>query len=160
MSNRTTLAQLAEMPREEVNRLPLEQIAMLLEDLATQKLQIAAIGELLDTELNRRFFHAAAQIRRAEGKDSGTVTLMTTDGWKVKADLPKKVAWDQGALRDAVKVIESWGEDPRHYVGIEIKVAEAKFNAWPPSIRNLFEPARTVSTTKPSYKLEAVKEAA
>lgn len=160
MSNRTTLAQLVEMPREKVATLPLEQIAMLLEDLAAERARLALIDGMLAHDLNRRFADKAQQLRRAENKDSGTVTLLTLDGFKVKADLPKKVDWDQASLRDAVKKIESWGEDPRHYVSIEIKVSEAKFNAWPPSIRDVFMPARTVSAGKPSYKLETIKEAA
>ena len=49
------------------------------------------------------------------------------------------------------------GEDPENYVGIEIKVAESKYTAWPPGIRDLFEPARTLKTGKPSYKLEQIK---
>ena len=60
---------------------------------------------------------------------------------------------------EAVETLRGWGEAPEDYISFEIKVAEARFNAWPPAIRKLFEPARTLKTGKPSYKLEALKAA-
>jgi hypothetical protein len=41
-------------------------------------------------------------------------------------------------------------------VGIEVKVSETKFGAWPPAVRELFEPARTIKAGKPTYKLERI----
>jgi hypothetical protein len=70
--------------------------------------------------------------------------------------LPKKVEYDQPKLRAAVETLRSWGENPEHYIGIEFKVSEAKYNAWPPAIRTLFEPARTLKTGKPTFKLERI----
>ena len=71
-------------------------------------------------------------------------------------DLPKRPEYDQHKLKEAVEALRKWGEDPDNYVGIEIKVSEAKYTAWPPGIRQLFEPARTLKTGKPVYKLEQV----
>lgn len=159
MSNRTTLAQLADMPKEEAATLPLAHIAMLLEDVAEAKAATKRAEDRLNNELNRRFGAEAQQVRRATGKDTGTVTLLVDD-IKVRADLPKKVEWDQRLLAAGVETIRSWNENPAEYVGFEIKISEAKYNAWPSVIRKLFEPARTVSTGRPSFKLESLNREA
>ena len=79
---------------------------------------------------------------------------MPDEGFEVVADLPKKAAWDQPKLAAAVATIVAWGEDPADYVTTEIRVPESRFTAWPPRIRAVFEPARTVATGRPSYTLE------
>ena len=89
-------------------------------------------------------------------KSTGTVRF-EVDGFLVVADLPKYTEYDQKKLRDAVDALHKRGENPEDYVGIEIKVPESKYTAWPPGIRQLFESARTLKTGKPSYKLEQIK---
>ena len=78
------------------------------------------------------------------------------------ADLPKRVRWDQTRLAEAVEIIRrDWNDDPAQYVRTELKVAETAYGSWPAAIRQLFEPARTVETGKPTYRIEpAGKEAA
>ena len=49
----------------------------------------------------------------------------------------------------AVATVVGWGEDPADYVTTEIRVPESRFTAWPPRIRAVFEPARTVATGNP-----------
>ena len=41
-----------------------------------------------------------------------------------------------------------------------MKVAESKYTAWPPAVRQLFEPARTLKAGKPTYKLERIVDGA
>jgi len=38
-------------------------------------------------------------------------------------------------------------------VAVEMNVPESRYAAWPPRIRALFEPARTVGTGRPTYTL-------
>ena len=159
MSNRVALAQLRELTKEQVHDLPIDQIAMLLEDVADLKAQAKAADELLTAELDRRFGERAQIVRKAQGKDTGTVTI-AMDGANIRADLPKRVTWNQAELSKAVETVRSWGEDPREYVGIEVKVSEAKYNAWPASIRKVFEPARMVGVGKATYGVELKQEAA
>jgi hypothetical protein len=109
----------------------------------------------LHGEHDRRLSAQAAALRQQGGKTTGTVRF-EVEGHTVIADLPKKVEYDQAKLKDAVEALRRWGENPEDYIGIEVKVAEAKYTAWPPAVRQLFEPARTVRTGKPTYKLEVV----
>jgi len=147
------LAQIVEMDETELATLPTHRLAALLEEHAIAKAVLNAAERRLTAALDMRYGGMAAVARKESGKDTGSVTLIA-DGYKVRADLPKKVEWNQQALLDAVNTIRAWNEDPQDYVTIDVKVAESKYNAWPTSIRRLFEPARTVSTGKPVYKIE------
>jgi hypothetical protein len=71
------------------------------------------------------------------------------------ADLPKRVRWDQAKLKHAVEIIRTgWGDDPADYVKVKLEVSEAAFTSWPRPVRELFIPARTVETGRPTYRLE------
>jgi hypothetical protein len=153
MSNRTTLAQLRNMTGAQAAALPLDQLALLLDDLAALKADAKRLGDLLHDALHVRFGAAATAARRADGKDTGRVRL-EQDGFEIVADLAKRVEWNQPKLTAAVSTLREWGEDPADYVATELRVPEARFTAWPPRIRAVFEPARTVATGRPSYSLQ------
>ena len=158
VTNRVTLAQLANLPTLEVQALPLPQIAMLLEDVAAMMREAKAHSDRLQAALHACFGAEAAFARRAEDKLTGTITL-AVEGSKVRCDLPKKVEWDQRRLAEAVEMVRSWGEPVGDYVTIEYKVSETAYAAWPSSIRAVFEPARTVSAGKPTYKIDLTEAA-
>lgn len=151
--NRTTLAQLRAMTPSDAAQLPLHDVALLADDIAALKSDAKRLGDLLADALHMRFGEAAAAMRRADGKDTGRVRL-DEDGFEILADLPKKVDWHQARLAEAVATLREWGENPADYVATELRVPEARFAAWPPRIRALFEPARTVATGRPSYTLQ------
>lgn len=156
MTNRCTLEQLRGMTAEQAARLPVDQIAALLEDVAEAKASLKQCDDLLHGALNYRYAERAALVRSAQGKNTGTVSLDDGD-FTIRADLPKRVEWDQQKLAQAVETIRSWGEKPEDYVAVEVKVAESRFTAWPQSIRAIFEPARTVGAGRPTYKVERAK---
>jgi hypothetical protein len=153
LPNRTTLDQLRGMTAAQVATLPLDHLALLLDDAAALRADAKRVSDLLHDALHARFADAAHAARRAESKDTGRIRLVE-DGVEVIADLPKRVEWNQAQLADAVRVLRDWGEDPDDYLATELRVPEARFTAWPPRIRALFEPARTVSTGRPSYTLQ------
>ena len=49
--------------------------------------------------------------------------------------------------------IASAGEDPAEFIETTLKVSERKYTALPESWRKGFEPARTVRTGKPKFRL-------
>lgn len=159
MSNRVTLAQLGGMTGDQVANLPVDQIAMLLEEMADQKASLKALDDLLHSALVTRYGEQADGIRRAEGKDTGAVSIGDGD-FTIKADKPKKVEWDQARLREAEATVRSWGEDPAQYITAVLSVPESRFAAWPDSIRKVFEPARTVGAGRPTFKVERAKRRA
>ena len=153
LRNRTQLGDLYSMSAAQVARLPVEDLAILLDEIGTMKAEAKRFGDLLSDALHLRYGEQAACARRAESKDTGRVRLDDA-GFEVIADLPKKPEWNQPKLAAAVAIIRDWGEDVADYVTTEFRVPESRFTAWPPRIRAVFEPARTVATGRPSYCIE------
>jgi hypothetical protein len=156
VSNRYTLAQLREMSADQVSSLAIEHLVILLEDVAELKADAKRLDDLLNIGLALGFGRRAAEMRKASGKDTGTVSLHAGE-FVVRADSPKKVEWDQAKLREAENTIKSWGEDPSQYITYTLSVPEGRYTAWPQAIRSVFEPARTVSTGRHSFKIEKSK---
>ena len=156
--NRITLDNLTTMPAGEIAALPADQLALLKQD-ADERLRAAKnLSDWLDGAIALKYGNQAQDARRAEGKDTGTVRLQ--DGQvTVVAELPKRVDWDQALLAGLVERIRADGADPAEYVDIAFSVPERKYTAWPKDIRQEFEPARTVRTGKPKFRLLLGEEA-
>lgn len=153
MTNRVNLAQLREMTAEQAARLPVDQIAMLLEDLAEAKAALKQSDDLLHAALNYRYAERAALVREAQGKNTGTVSL--DDGeFTIRADLPKSVEWDEKGLIVVEERLVSMGEPPDDYIQHRRVVSEAAYQRWPSSLQSMFAPYRTVGVGKPTYKIE------
>jgi hypothetical protein len=140
----------------ELETMPLAELDRLIKRVTAAKEAAREYEQFLQATLNHRFSERAQELRRQAGKTTGVVRL-EEDGYVVIADLPKKPEYDQRKLKDAVEALRKWGENPEDYVSLEIKVSETKYNAWPPGVRQLFEPARTLKVGKPTYKLEQLK---
>jgi hypothetical protein len=158
MTNRTTLEQLRGMDATQAASLPIDHLALLLDEVGELKADTKRLADRLNDALHARFGATAAAARRAEGKDTGRVRL-DAEGFEVIVDLPKRVEWSQAGLAAAIATLRDWGEDPADYVTTEIRIAEGRFTAWPPKLQLLFAPARTVATGRPAYSIEP-KEAA
>ena len=150
--NRITIDDLPTMPVGEIAALPGDQLAVLKHD-ADERLRSAKIlCDWLDGAIALKYGNQAQEARHAEGKDTGTVRLQ--DGQvTVVAELPKRIDWDQAMLAGLVERIRTDGADPAEYVDIAFSVPERKYTAWPKDIRQEFEPARTVFTGKPKFRL-------
>lgn len=157
MNNRITLDDLMGMPVGEISGLPVEQLALLLDDLAEERARLKRLDDWLNGALALRYGERAQALRHALGKDAGTVRIEEAEGFVAICDLPKKPEYDQGKLRAAIETLRSWGSNPDDYVTTEIKVSETRYGAWPPEIRRLFEPARTLRFGKPGFRLERPK---
>lgn len=140
----------------EIAALPVELLAILQRELETRLKQIRAAKDRFDVGLAARYSNDAAAARRAQGKDAGTVRFDDGD-FTVVADLPKRIDWNQVQLATMVERIRLAGDDPGQYVDIAYKVPERKYAAWPETIRAGFEPARTVGSGKPSFRLEGAE---
>ena len=143
----------------ELESLPLADLDRLIQRVSDAEDTARHYKQFLQGVLHRRFGERAHQLRQDAGKNTGTVRF-DVDGHTVIADLPKKVEYDQCKLKEAVEALRKWGENPEDYVSLEVKVAETKYTAWPPAVRQLFEPARTLKAGKPTYKLERIVDGA
>ena len=154
-----TLDEIGNIVLAELESLPLEDFDRLIQRVSAAEEAARHYKQFLQGVLHRRFGERAGQLRREAGKTTGMVRF-NVDGHTIIADLPKKVDYDQRKLKDAVDALRKWGEDPEDYVSLEVKVAEAKYTAWPPAVRQLFEPARTLRAGKPTYRLERIVDGA
>lgn len=153
ISNRISLDELRRMAVGDIAALPAEQLALLQDEAADALRRAKTICDWLDGAIALKYGDRAHAARQTAGKDTGTIRF--DDGTvTVIADLPKRVDWDQAQLAQLVERISAAGDDPAEYVDVSFKVPERKYAAWPESIRQTFEPARTVRTGALKVKLE------
>lgn len=144
-----TLEDLKEQPPGVLDSLPVAVLANLQSQAEAHAADAAQMLAILHSTMTRRY---------AQGLND-TGTHYRSDGdYSVKITVSKTVAWDQTKIAEAVEKIKGWGEDPADYVDTKITVAERKYDAWPPAIRDLFTPARTVKAGKPKFELVSVSE--
>ena len=90
-------------------------------------------------------------------KDYGCGTAnINTGKYKVKVVVGKKVKWDENQLGSIYREIQSSGHNPDEYIKTTYSVSEASYKAWPSTIKQTFEPARTVEPGKPVITFEGV----
>ena len=153
------LEEVGQLQVSDLETLAVGDLAKLIDRVTEAKERARNYEHLLQSAMNHRFSQRAHHLRQEVGKTTGTVRFQE-EGFVVIADLPKKPEYDQRKLKEAVEALRKWGENPEDYVSLEIKVSETKYNAWPPGVRQLFEPARTLKVGKPTYKLEQLKPGA
>jgi hypothetical protein len=100
-----------------------------------------------------RYAARAADCRQDAGKDTGTIRFEDGDV-TVIADLAKRIDWDQTKLAQIAENIALAGDDPTEFIETTLKVSERKYTALPEMWRKGFEPARTVRTGKPKFRLQ------
>ena len=152
ISNHITLADIHRMPVGQIAALPADQLAMLKGVAAQQLSQAKTVSDWLDGAISLKYSDRAAECRHDAGKDTGTIRFEDS-GVTVIADLVKRIEWDQAMLAGLVERIRADGADPTDYVDISYGVSERKYNAWHTDIRQEVEPARTVRTGKPKFRL-------
>ena len=152
ISSTITLDAIRTMPVGEIAVLPADVLAILQQDADAALKNAKTLKDWLDGAIALKFGERARQARATLGKDTGTVRF--SDGAVIiVADLPKKVEWDQGRLAALVETSRASGEDPTQYIEIRLEVSERAYGAWPDAIRRAFEPARTLKTGKPTFRL-------
>lgn len=158
IANTITLDALRHMAVGDIEALPAEELARLQNEADDAFHSAKSLRDWLEGAIALRYGEPAAQARHEAGKDMGTVRF--ADGAvTVVCDLPKRVDWDQAMLANLVERIRADGADPAEYVDIALSVPERKYTAWPTEIRQEFEPARTVRTGKPKFRLLLDEEA-
>ena len=153
MNTPLTIHNLSGMSTAQVAVLDTEVLASLLDQADAHLRQARAIKDGLEDAIARRYSDRAALTRHQRNKPTGIIRF--DDGpFVVIADLPKKPEWDQLQLADIVGQIKAAGDNPLEYVEVSYRVSESRYNAWPTSIRQAFEPARTLKVGKPTFKIE------
>lgn len=142
-----------------IRDLPLENVQALLHFIAEAKSELATLTTLVQAGLEMRFVEAAKHQLLVQGKDTGT-THITDGGFDISVEIGKDVKWDQKALPAIWDRIAATGDDPRQYIDVKYSVSEAKFKAWPDTLKKPFEAARTVTPGKPKFALRPLEKGA
>ena len=135
-----------------IRDLPLETVAALQRFISEAKSELGTLNNMLQTGLEMRYGEQAKAQLLAQGKDTGT-THIEDAGFDITVEIGKDVKWDAAGLAELVAKIEATGGDPREYVEIKYSVSEAKFKAWPQTLRAPFEALRTVTPKAPKFVL-------
>ncbi|MGG5819609.1 hypothetical protein [Falsiroseomonas sp. HW251] len=156
-SNRPTLESVHNLPVGDVIALPADQLALLQSDAREAVDSAKRMQDWIEAAVALRYEQRAIGARAEARKDTGTVRFQ--DGTvEIAVELPKRVEWDQRRLATLADQIRTGGEDPSEYLEVSFKVSERAYTAWPERIRRAFEPARTVRTGRPVYRLTIMSE--
>jgi hypothetical protein len=157
-SNRPTLEGVRHMPVAEIIALPAEHLALLQADAREGVEAAKSILDWIEAAIALRYEQPAIGARAEARKDTGIVRFQ--DGTvEIAVELPKRVEWDQRRLAALAEQIRAGGEDPGEYLELSFKVSERAYTAWPERIRKAFEPARTLRTGRPVYRLTILTDA-
>ena len=140
------------LPVTELALMPPGLLAIVQAEIDTATERMKAVTERFALALEVRYATRTTEARHAEHKDTGTVRF-DDGGVTVIADLSKRIDWDQTKLAAIAENIASAGDDPAEFIETTLKVSERKYTALPESWRKGFEPARTVRTGKPKFRL-------
>lgn len=144
MKNSLTYNQFLEATNNELDRDSLDQLLGVQDEIKLRQEELKEAKKKLTAALLRRCESDGKALLRQAGKYTGTVTVPADDDLSYKFEIPKKVEWDQVVLRNIVEAMAKSGENVDEYVNITLTVPEGKYNAWPQSIREKFNPARIV----------------
>lgn len=145
-------SELAEISVGQLAALPADQLAEVNHHLDHLISWTKQVRNKLDAALAQRYGEQAQAVLRTSGRDFGTAHL--DDGSvHIKADLPKRVQWDQARLKEIAHRITAAGDNVEDFLDVKLAISEGRFTNWPPALREQFAAARTVVPGKPTFTL-------
>lgn len=135
-----------------IRDLPLENVSALQRFISDAKSELATLAAMVQTGLEMRYGEQAKAQLLAQGKDTGTTHICEGD-FDITVEIGKDVKYEPKGIADLVAKIKATGGDPSEYVEIKYSVSEAKFKAWPQTLRAPFEALRTVTPKAPKFVL-------
>lgn len=140
-----------------IRDLPLENVAALQRFISDAKSELATLSNMVQAGLELRYADEARAQLMAKGQDTGTTHILDA-GFDITVEIGKDVKYEPKGLTDLVAKIKATGGDPSEYVEIKYSVSEAKFKAWPQTLRAPFEALRTVTPKAPKFVLRRAGE--
>lgn len=129
-----------------------EQLYDLLNQAKEELSRAQITKEWLESAIALKYSEQIRTKRLRLEKDSGVVHIEDGD-YKLTSNVAKKVEWDQAALAKIASHIALGGKNIDDYLKIYYKVSEKSYNSWSDGVRKLFQPARTIRLSNPSYEL-------
>lgn len=151
-----TVFQLETLTAERLALVPVSAIDELIGLLDGIAARIKTAQAEVTKTLTTRYAEQAKSQLLADGKDTGTTHIIDSE-FDITVEVGKDVKYEPKGLADLVAKIEASGGDPREYIEIKYSVSEAKFKAWPQTLREPFERLRTVTPKAPKFTLRRVE---
>ncbi|KGL02746.1 hypothetical protein [Thalassobacter sp. 16PALIMAR09] len=155
--NTPSVDDMLSMPVTDLALMPSSLLVAIQAEIDVAADRMKTVTERFALALEVRYAARTSECRNHEEKKTGTIRF-EDNGVVVIADLPKRITWDQAQLAQIAENIASAGEDPAEFIETTLKVSERKYTALPESWRKGFEPARTVRTGKPKFRLVVGEE--
>lgn len=133
-----------------VSKLASAELLILLKQLADLESCLKKRKTILEDGLSLKFGQIAQAALQMSGRNTGTVRFADHD-YTIVANLPKKIIWEQDKLFDILQKIPP--DQRKQYVKTTYVVDERKYLSWSEGVKNLFDPARTVQTSKPKFQI-------
>lgn len=144
-----TVAQIANLSPVQIQELD----AMLTELQTWHK----SARDRMHAALEQRYGEQARKALADIGQDFGTTHL--SDGpLRVTVEVPKRVRWDQAQMAEIARRIVASGDKLEEYIDVEFSVPETRFNAWPETLKQPFNDARTVKPGKAGFRIAISQE--
>ena len=135
-----------------IRDLPLENVAALQRFITDAKSELATLAAMVQTGMELRYGEQAKAHLLAQGKDTGTTHILDGE-FDIGVEIGKEAKYEPKGLAELVAKIKATGGDPSEYVEIKYSVSEAKFKAWPQTLRAPFEALRTVTPKAAKFVL-------
>lgn len=144
-----TVAKLATLPPAK-----LQELEVMLGELQNW---LKASRDRMHAALEQRYGGQARQALAEAGQDFGTTHL--SDGpIRITVEIPKRVRWDQAQMAEIARRIVASGDKLEEYIDVEFSVPETRFNAWPETLKQPFNNARTVKPGKAGFRITFSQE--
>lgn len=145
-------ADLAAMSTAQLVALPITDFVAAERNVDEATAYLKQLRAKLDAAKLQRYGEQAHTALRDSGRDFGTVHV--SDGaLHIKYELPKKVTWNQGILKEMAERIVASGDKVEDYIDVKLSVSESRYTNWPTALQQQFAAARTVEEGKPSITL-------
>ena len=145
-------ADLAAMSTAQLAALPISDFVAAERNVDEAVAYLKQLRTKLDAAKLQRYGEQARSALRDSGRDFGTVHVR--DGaLHIKYELPKKVTWNQGILKEMAERIVASGDKVEDYIDVKLSVSESRYTNWPSALQQQFAAARTVEEGKPTITL-------
>lgn len=162
MNNQTSksTADNPSMSLEEMAQIPIGVLAQY-SPKTLCRLQRKAINEARRSKHAKQWIEAAIGLKyetwvRAKrlrlGKDSGIIHIDDV-GYRLSCDVRKLVIWDGEVLANIAAELAANGKEVTDYMDITYNVPERKYDSLDEELRKIFDTARQLDLSNPSYKL-------
>ena len=141
------------MSDSDITNLPPAILGDLYEEAATRNKETKAALTILDNAVMAKYNVRIEAAYTTKGEQTGAINF-DDDDCKIKIDRPKRTSWDETILSEIETQLKENAWTVSDFITTKMSVSENVFNTMASPFKEMFIPARTVKSGKPSIKIE------